>query len=83
MNLKEQVKNLLSKTSDLSSKRFIVILLAVWGIIFGAFYVVMLQFGGIESATTADLIEYAWMTAGGIAVGGTAAELVRKSNKDE
>ena len=65
---------LFDSASSVSSKRFVLILLALWGTGMGTFYVIMVQFGGKESMTTVGLIEFALGYAVTIAIGGTAAE---------
>jgi hypothetical protein len=72
------IAGLFDSDSTVSSKRFVLILMTIWAIGCGAFYVIMVQFGGKESMTTVGLIEFALGSAITLAIGGTAAEAAKK-----
>lgn len=76
---------LFDSESTVSSKRFIVILMTVWALLCGGFYVFMVQIGGKESMSTVGLIEFALGSAITLAIGGTVAETTKKkfSPKEE
>ena len=75
------VKEALSKGGKLSSKRITLISLLVWILANGTFYIVKIQFGGVESLSTKDLLIAALYSAVTLAVGGTAAEALNKNKK--
>ena len=58
------------------------ILLLLWGISFGGFYVIKMQYKGIESASTVDLVKFALGAAVTIGIGGTATEALKNSYKN-
>lgn len=68
---------LFDSESSVSSKRFVTILLVLWGLGFGGFYIFMQQFGGKESLSTVSLIEFALGSAVSIGVLGTVGEGVK------
>ena len=78
------LRELLSKEGKLSSKRVALMCLLAWILTTGTFYVVKVQYGGKESLTTIELLIASLYTAGGLAVGGTAAEVFsNKKGEDE
>ena len=82
----EWIKNLFSKESDVSSKRFIGITMSGWAMTMGSYYIISIQlFGGKESMTSVGILEFAIVSAVGLLAGGTAAEALKKkdSKKDE
>lgn len=83
--MKQFILNLLSKDSDVSSKRFVGITMAGWSMVMASYYIVSIQFfKGLESTTSVGLMEFAIVSAVGLLAGGTAAEsLNKKIKKDE
>lgn len=77
-NITKWFSNLIDSDSSASSKRFALVLITFWAILMGTFYVIRQQFGGVESVTTVGLIEFALGSAITLAIGGTAAEAVKK-----
>lgn len=75
------IKGLFSAESDVSSKRFIVILLTIWFLAIGTYYIIAVQGKGPESNTTISLLQFALGSAVSIAVGGTAAEALKNKMK--
>jgi len=71
-------KAIIDKESKTSSKRFILVLTSIWALCVGTFYVISIQFGGSESMSTVGLIQFAIGSAVTLAVGGTAAEAIKK-----
>jgi len=72
------LSGLFDSESTISSKRFVLILMTIWALGFGGFYILMVQFGGKESVTTVGLIEFGLGSAITLAVGGTTAEAIKK-----
>lgn len=80
--MKQFIKELLDKDSRVSSKRFMGITLLGWAITMGSYYIVSIQlFSGIESSTTANLLEFAIVSGVGLLAGGTAAEALKRKNE--
>lgn len=76
--LSNWIAKLLDPDSNVSTKRLVLLLMAIWAISMGTFYVIIQQYGGIESVTTVGLIEFAFGSAITLAVGGTAAERIKR-----
>lgn len=67
-------KDMFDKNSSVSSKRFGGITLMIWGMIMGTYYILKIQYGGVESSTTVSIIEFSIVSAVGLLAGGTLAE---------
>ncbi len=68
------IKGLFDSKSPISSKRFVAVMLAVSAILQGFYYIIKIQYGGVESQTSVSIIEMGIVSACSLLVGGTAAE---------
>lgn len=69
-------KNLFAKDSNVSSKRFAGVTLLIWAMVMGSYYILKVQWGGVESNTTVSVLEFAIVSGVGLLAGGTVAEQV-------
>lgn len=77
--MREFIKNLFLKDSDVSSKRFVGITMSGWSMTMASYYIVSIQLlGGKESMTSVGILEFAIVSAVGLLAGGTAAEALKK-----
>lgn len=77
--MREFIKNLFLKDSDVSSKRFVGITMAGWSMTMASYYIVSIQLlNGKESMTSVGILEFAIVSAVGLLAGGTAAEALKK-----
>jgi len=78
------IKGIFNKNSNVSSKRFVGVVLVLWALLISSYYIIKIQFGGIESNTTISIIEFAIVSGVSLLAGGTLAEnLKNKNNKNE
>jgi len=77
------VAGIFEKDSNVSSKRFILVLLGVWTVIFGGYYIVL----GKDNPSSVEVIKFIAGAAVTLAIGGTTAEALKgklpKSKEDE
>ena len=77
----KDLKGIIDKESNVSSKRFIMVLTSVWALTMASYYIISVQLGGGESMTTVGLLEFAFGSAITLAVGGTVAESLKRKKE--
>jgi hypothetical protein len=75
------IKGIFDKNSNVSSKRFVGVVLVLWALLISSYYIIKVQFDGVESSTTISIIEFSIVTGASLLAGGTIAENI-KLNKD-
>lgn len=81
--MKNFIKGIFDKDSNVSSKRFIGVSLVLWALLISSGYIIKIQFGGIESNTTISIIEFCIVTGASLLAGGTIAENIGNFRKNK